>query len=103
VIHPWVDVDFFTPEGPREDFYLVVTALVPYKRVDLVLEAARRLDRPFVIVGDGVERERLERNAPANVRFLGWLPEEPLRDFYRRCRALFFPGEEDFGIVLVEA
>ncbi|MBK8230290.1 MAG: glycosyltransferase [Candidatus Eisenbacteria bacterium] len=103
VIHPWVDVDFFTPEGPREDFYLVVTALVPYKRVDLVLEAARRLDRPFVIVGDGVERERLERNAPANVRFLGWLPEEPLRDFYRRCRALLFPGEEDFGIVPVEA
>ncbi len=103
IIHPWVDIDYYTPAGEREDFYLVVTALVPYKRIDLVLEAARRLPRPFVIVGDGVERARLMREAPSNVRFLGWLPAEPLREYYRRCRALLFPGEEDFGIVPVEA
>lgn len=102
-IHPWVDVDFFTPGTEREDFYLVVTALVPYKRIDLVMEAARRLPRRFVVVGDGVERARLERSAPKNVSFLGWLPSEPLRDIYRRCRGLLFPGEEDFGIVPVEA
>jgi glycosyltransferase involved in cell wall biosynthesis len=103
VIHPWVDVDYFTPGGEPEDFYLVVTALVPYKRIDLALEAVRRRPRPLWIVGDGVERRRLERMAPPGVRFLGWLPPEELRTYYRRCRALLFPGEEDFGIVPVEA
>lgn len=103
VIHPWVDVDFYTPEGAREDFYLVVTALVPYKRIDLVIEAARLIDRPFLVVGDGPERRRLQRSAPRNVSFEGWLGRERLRDYYRRCRALLFPGEEDFGIVPVEA
>jgi glycosyltransferase involved in cell wall biosynthesis len=103
VIHPWVDVAYYTPGGEPEDFYLVVTALVPYKRIDLALEAVRRRPRPLWIVGDGVERRRLERMAPPGVRFLGWLPPEELRAYYRRCRALLFPGEEDFGIVPVEA
>jgi glycosyltransferase involved in cell wall biosynthesis len=103
VIHPGVDVEYYTPGGEPEDFYLVVTALVPYKRIDLALEAVRRRPRPLWIVGDGVERRRLERMAPPGVRFLGWLPPEELRAYYRRCRALLFPGEEDFGIVPVEA
>jgi glycosyltransferase involved in cell wall biosynthesis len=103
VIHPPCDVDFYTPGGNREDFYLIVTALVPYKRVELVLEAMRRVPRPLVIVGDGVERERLEAMAPPGVVFRAWTEPEDLRDLYRRCRALIFPGEEDFGIVPVEA
>ncbi|MCA9728949.1 MAG: glycosyltransferase [Candidatus Eisenbacteria bacterium] len=103
VIHPPCDVDFFTPGGNREDFYLIVTALVPYKRIDLVLEAARRVPRPIVVVGDGVEKERLAASAPPGVVFRGWLEPEELRDLFRRCRALLFPGEEDFGIVPVEA
>lgn len=103
VIHPWVDVDYYTPEGEREDFYLVVTALVPYKRVDLIIEAARRRNLEVVVVGDGVERRRLSHQAPPSVRFVGWLEAPELRSYYRRARALLFPGEEDFGIVPVEA
>lgn len=103
VIHPPCDIDFYTPGGVREDFYLIVTALVPYKRVDLVLEAMRRVPRPLVIVGEGLERERLEAMAPPGVVFRSWAEPEELRDLYRRCRALLFPGEEDFGIVPVEA
>ncbi len=103
VIHPLVEVDYFTPEGDPEDFYLVATALVPYKRVELALEAVRIRPRPLVIVGEGVERARLMALAPSGVRFVGWLPPEQLRSYYRRCRAVLFPGEEDFGIVPVEA
>lgn len=105
VIHPLVDLDFYTPDPTvrREGFYLVVTALVPYKRVDLVVAAARRRAVEVVVVGTGVERERLQASAPPNVRFVGWQSAAALRDLYRRCRALLFPGEEDFGIVPVEA
>lgn len=102
VIHPLVDTDFHSIEGEPEDFYLVATALVPYKRVEIALEAVRLRPRPLVVLGDGVERERLEAMAPKGVRFVGWLPPEELRSYYRRCRALLFPGEEDFGIVPVE-
>jgi glycosyltransferase involved in cell wall biosynthesis len=80
-----------------------VTALVPYKRVELALEAVRLRPRRLIVIGDGVERRRLQRLAPRGVEFTGWLPPERLRDYYRRCRALLFPGEEDFGIVPVEA
>jgi glycosyltransferase involved in cell wall biosynthesis len=102
VIHPLVDTAFYTPEGSAEDFYLIATALVPYKRVELALEAVRLRPRPLVVLGEGVERTRLQAMAPRGVRFLGWLPPEDLRSYYRRCRALLFPGEEDFGIVPVE-
>ena len=85
------------------DFYLVVSALVPYKRVDLVLEAIRRRPRPVVVIGDGVERRALEAAASGDVQFIGWQPRSVLREYYRRARALLFPGEEDFGIVPVEA
>jgi glycosyltransferase involved in cell wall biosynthesis len=105
VVHPWVDTEAFTPDPAtaREDFYLVISALVPYKRVDMAVAAARQLDRPLVIVGSGVERGRLQRAAGARTRFLGWLPQEKLVDLLRRARALLFPGEEDFGIVPLEA
>jgi glycosyltransferase involved in cell wall biosynthesis len=102
VIHPWVDTEFYTPLGEPEDFYLVATALVPYKRVEVALDAVRLRPRPLVVVGEGVEMDRLRARAPAGTRFVGWLPPEQLRAYYRRCRALLFPGEEDFGIVPVE-
>jgi glycosyltransferase involved in cell wall biosynthesis len=106
VIPPPVDTEFYTPEPAnqdREDFYLVVSALVPYKRIDQAVAACTRLDRRLIVIGAGPERERLESIAGPTITFLGWQPDEVIRDHYRRCRALLFPGEEDFGIVPVEA
>jgi glycosyltransferase involved in cell wall biosynthesis len=104
VIHPPVDTAFFTRGGDEPgDFFLVVSALVPYKRIELAVETFRRLRRPLVVVGRGPLRRRLERLAGPTITFLGWLPDEEVRALLRRCRALIFPGEEDFGIVPVEA
>lgn len=106
VIHPPADTEFYTPPSeaqPREDFYLVVSALVPYKRVDQAVAACRELGRRLIVIGAGPERTRLEAAAGPTVQFLGWQTDEVIRDRYRRCRALLFPGEEDFGIVPVEA
>ena len=106
IIQPPVDVDFYTPapaQRPREDFDLIVSALVPYKRVDQAVEAANRSGRRLVVIGSGPERSRLEALAGPSVTFLGWQPDEVIRDHYRRARVLLFPGEEDFGIVPVEA
>ncbi|MCK4414589.1 MAG: glycosyltransferase [Candidatus Eisenbacteria sp.] len=105
VVPPWVDTERFTPDPAvaREDFYLVISALVPYKRIDLAIAAAGRLGRPLVVIGRGVERKRLEALAGPAVRFLGWQDQAAMVDALRRARALIFPGEEDFGIVPLEA
>ncbi len=104
VIYPPVDTDFYTPAPvPREDFYLVVSAFAPYKRIDLGVEVCSRLDRPLVVIGQGQDEARLRRLAGPKVQFLGWQSDEAIRDHLRRCKALMFPGEEDFGIVPVEA
>jgi glycosyltransferase involved in cell wall biosynthesis len=108
VIQPPVDTVFYTPapedEPARHDGpYLVVSALVPYKKVDQAVTACSFLGRPLVVIGEGPERARLERLAGPGVTFLGWQPDAVVRDHYRRCKALLFPGEEDFGIVPVEA
>jgi glycosyltransferase involved in cell wall biosynthesis len=121
VIYPPVDTEFFTParsaqstqsrtlrvdrvdREDREDYYLVVSRLVPYKRVDLAVLACTQLGLPLVVVGDGPERARLDAMAGPTVRFAGEVDDDSLRGFYRGCRALIFPGEEDFGIVPVEA
>lgn len=105
VVPPPVDTDFFTPgEGPNEEPYdLVVSALVPYKRVELVAEAYRGTGRRLLVVGDGPERSRLEARAPAELCFLGHVDDTRLRTLYRGCRAVLMPGVEDFGIVPVEA
>lgn len=103
VVHPPVDTDFYTPAGGREDFYLIVSALVPYKRIDLAVEAFNRMRRPLVVIGEGPDRRRLEALAGPTVTFLGWQTDEVIRDHYRAARALIFPGEEDFGITPVEA
>src|SRR4029078_9536925 len=83
--------------------YLCVSALVPYKRIDHAVRACSETNRPLTVIGTGPDRGRLERLAGPSVRFLGWQPDEVVRDHYRRCRALLFPGEEDFGIVPIEA
>ena len=105
VIHPPVDTDFFRPArgaGTR-NCYLVVSSLEPYKRIELAIEAFRRLGRPLWIAGSGSLRGSLQRAAGGNIRFLGHVPDRELRKLYQNCRALIFPGMEDFGMVAVEA
>jgi glycosyltransferase involved in cell wall biosynthesis len=104
VIYPPVDVQRFDlADGDAEDFYLVVSALVPYKRVDLAIEAVNRLGRRLLVVGSGPEARALRRVARPDVEFLGWRSDAEIADLYRRCRAVLFPGVEDFGIVPLEA
>jgi glycosyltransferase involved in cell wall biosynthesis len=104
VIYPPVDIDRVRPNGrPPEDFYLVVSRLVPYKRIDLAVQAASRLGRRLIVVGDGSERKRLEAMAGPSVEFLGRRDDGEVADLLARCRAFLFPGLEDFGIAAVEA
>ncbi|NLY01398.1 MAG: glycosyltransferase family 4 protein [Rhodopirellula sp.] len=104
VVYPPVDTEFYRPaEVGRDDYYLCVSALVPYKRIDLAIEACNRLGRRLVVIGAGPERARLGRLAGRTVELTGWLSDEQIRDHFRRCSALLFPGHEDFGIVPVEA
>ena len=105
VVYPPADTEFYTPDAtvPREDFYLVVSALVPYKKTETAVRAFKRMNRKLVVIGDGPEKRGLEKIAGPGTRFLGWQTDEVIRDHYRRARALVFPGEEDFGIVPVEA
>jgi glycosyltransferase involved in cell wall biosynthesis len=104
VIYPPVDVQRYelAEDGPS-DYYLVVSALAPYKRIDLAVAAAARLGRRLLIVGTGPERRRLEAVAGPGVEFLGWRDDAEVARLYRGCRALLFPGLEDFGIVPLEA
>jgi glycosyltransferase involved in cell wall biosynthesis len=104
IIYPPVDTEFYTPDdGPREDYYLCVSALAPYKRIDLAIDACNRLQRRLVVIGQGPQRRALQRRAGPRVSFLGWQPDEVIREHLRRCRGLLFPGHEDFGIVPLEA
>ena len=104
VVYPPVDTAFYRPAAAApENHFLIVSALVPYKRIDLAIEACRRAGARLRIVGDGPERQRLERLAGADVTFLGAVSDETIRDEYQRAQAVILPGEEDFGIVPVEA
>jgi glycosyltransferase involved in cell wall biosynthesis len=104
VIYPPVDVQRFEPgDGDEGEFYLVVSALVPYKRVDLAVAAATRRGARLLVVGSGPEERPLQAAAGPTVEFLGWRSDEEVARLYRRCRALLFPGVEDFGIVPLEA
>jgi glycosyltransferase involved in cell wall biosynthesis len=104
VIHPPVDVErFLAAERVPGDAYLVAGRLVPYKRVDLAVQACTRLGRRLMVVGEGRDRARLESLAGPTVSFLGRVPSPTLVEQMSTCKALLFPGEEDFGIVPVEA
>ncbi len=103
VVHPPVAIDdFYVADGP-EDYYLMVGQLVAYKRTDLAVEAFNRMGKRLVIIGDGEQLESLRRVAKPNVTLLGRQPFAVIRESYAKCRALIFPGVEDFGIVPLEA
>jgi glycosyltransferase involved in cell wall biosynthesis len=104
VVFPPVDTVFYRPAAVvPENHFLIVSALVPYKRIDLAIEACRHAGARLRIIGDGPERARLERQAGGAAEFLGPVSDEAIRDEYRRALAVILPGEEDFGIVPVEA
>ena len=107
MVYPPVDTDFFHPDSAVPGRYaLVVSALVPYKRLDLAIDACRIAGVPLKIVGEGPDRGRLERRARDNkhdVEFLGRRSNDEVRELYRRAAVVMLPGEEDFGIVPLEA
>jgi len=103
VIYPPVDVERFHVDREVKPFYLVVSALVPYKRIDIAVQAFNALKLPLKIVGAGSLRAGLERQAHSNIEFLGWLDDVRLAGLYATCQAFIFPGEEDFGIAPLEA
>jgi len=105
IVYPPVETTFYTPsaDSTAPAGFLVVSALVPYKRVDLAIAAARRAGVRLTIVGDGPERGRLEASTQGDVTFRGWCTNEEIRDLYRTSIATLLPGEEDFGIVPLEA
>ena len=107
LVHPPVDTEFYVPPASpnlsQQPKFLIVSALVPYKRVDLAMMAARRAGVGLTIVGGGPERASLERYTGDGIELVGWRTDEEIRDLYQSCVAAVLPGEEDFGIVPVEA
>jgi len=103
LIYPPVDTSRFSPGTHDDGYFLILSALVPYKRVDLAVEAFNRNGERLIIVGSGPEEERLRALAGPTIEFTGWRSEDEVREYYVRCRGVVFPGEEDFGIVPVEA
>lgn len=104
VVHPPVDTAFFSPNGsPPGSYFLIISALVPYKRIEMAMDACRLARVPLRIAGEGPERERLQALAGPDVKFMGWRSDEEIRELYRGATAFLLPGEEDFGIAPVEA
>lgn len=103
IIYPPVDTSRFTPCNEVEDYYLLVGRLVPYRRIDILIEAFNKMKRPLRIAGSGRDRERLETLAGPTIEFLGYVPDEDLPTLLAKCRAFMFPGEEDFGIAPLQA
>lgn len=104
VITPFVDLDFFQPKiKSKEDFYLIVSSFVPYKRLDIAIQACRNLGKRLILVGEGPEESKLRSLSGPGIEFAGRVEFSQLRDLYCRARALLFPGEEDFGIAPLEA
>jgi len=103
VINPPVDTGFFNPGPSKSDYFLIVSALVPYKRIDLAVHAFNRMGRPLKIVGTGPEYRPLKKFAKANIQFLGEVSPGELKRIYQQAQALIMPGEEDFGINVLES
>ncbi len=105
VIHPPVDDRFYTPDEAVQpgDYFLIVSAFAPYKRIDLAVDAFNKLGYPLVIIGEGQDRDYLRKMAGSHIRLPGWVPDAEVRTYYARCRAFLFCGEEDFGITPLEA
>jgi glycosyltransferase involved in cell wall biosynthesis len=103
VIPPPIDVNRFHMSNEIDDYYLVLSRLMPYKRIDLAVEACKRMNRRLIVIGDGPDRARLEKLADDRIEFLGRQPDKIVNYYAARCRALLFPGEEDFGMAPLEA
>jgi glycosyltransferase involved in cell wall biosynthesis len=105
IIYPPVNTKFFTPDKrvKKEDFFLIVSRLRPYKRIDIAISAFNDLKLPLLIIGEGLHKGELVRQARRNIQFLGKRSDEEVRSHYRRARAVIFPTFEDFGIVPLEA
>ncbi|MDD4870496.1 MAG: glycosyltransferase [Kiritimatiellae bacterium] len=104
VVYPPIDTEKWIPGGQRSgNFDLIVSALVPYKRLDLAIKTYNHLGFQLKVAGVGTELKKLKSSASSNIEFLGWQPDDKLLELYRTCRLLIFPGEEDFGIVPLEA
>ncbi|GJQ22273.1 MAG: glycosyl transferase family 1 [Candidatus Brocadia sapporoensis] len=105
VIHPPVDCSFYTPQESYKEgnYYLLVSAFAPYKRIDVAIDAFERMGVPLILIGGGQEEVQIRKMAKKHVQCIGWQSSESLREYYRGCKALIFPGEEDFGIVPLEA
>src|SRR5205085_7826461 len=105
IIPPPVDAQRFPfdPDTQPEEYFLIVSRLIPYKHIDVAIEACNRLHLPLVIIGSGRDEQRLKKMAGPTIRFLGRLSDEEVIHYYTHCRAFLFPGEEDFGITPLEA
>jgi glycosyltransferase involved in cell wall biosynthesis len=102
VIHPPIDIERFRASEEREDYYIVLSRLVPYKRIDLAVRACTEIRRNLLVLGDGPDRKALEEMAGPSVKFLGRVSDSDVEHYVSRCRALLFPGEEDFGMAPLE-
>jgi glycosyltransferase involved in cell wall biosynthesis len=102
VIHPPIDIDRFHASDEQEDYYIVLSRLVGYKQIDLAVRACTQLERKLLILGDGPDRKILEQIAGPTVKFLGRISDREVEHYVSRCRALLFPGEEDFGMAPLE-
>ncbi len=103
VVFPPVDTDRFRAKEKHEDYFLIVSTLTPYKRIELAVQLFNKIGRRLVIIGDGSQRPYLEEIAGDNIDFLGFKDDDTVREYLENCRAFIFPGEDDFGITPVEA
>jgi glycosyltransferase involved in cell wall biosynthesis len=103
IVHPPVQVERFEAHAKHEGYFLIVSTLTPYKRIDLAVELFNRLGKRLVIIGEGSDKARLQSMAASNIDFLGFKPDSVVKEYLENCRAFIFPGEEDFGIAPVEA
>jgi glycosyltransferase involved in cell wall biosynthesis len=103
VIYPPVDVECYRPDLPRKQFFIAVSRFVPYKRIDLIIEAFASMRQELVVIGDGPDRAKLERIAGPNVKLLGYQPDEVVAKYLQQAKAFILAADEDFGIAAVEA
>jgi glycosyltransferase involved in cell wall biosynthesis len=103
LIYPPIDTSIYRPDSKDENFFLIVSRLVPYKRIDIAIKAFNELKLPLIIIGDGPELKKLKKMANSNIEFKGKQDTKIISKFYAQCKALVFPGEEDFGMVPIEA
>jgi glycosyltransferase involved in cell wall biosynthesis len=103
IIHPFVDVNLYRHDVASEDYFLVVSRLISYKRIDIVVKAFNELKLPLKVIGTGPDSTRLRMIAGPTIEFVGPVSDKDLSDYYARCRCLIFPGEEDFGLAPLEA